>query len=81
MADVRDYTVGCICALPVPEGLALRQFFDEVHDPPRIPAAHVSSPNRPLYATGTMGSHKVVIGHLPEGSYGIASATTVIDGM
>jgi hypothetical protein len=79
MANARDYTIGCICALPVPEGIALRQFFDEQHDPPRIPAAKFSL-NRPVYAAGIMAGHNVVIGHLSEGSYGIVSAKNVIDG-
>jgi len=81
MADARDYTIGCICALPEPEGVALRAFLDEKHDPPEIPAAYASSSNRPIYVTGTMGRHKVAIATLPEGSYGIASATSVIDGL
>jgi hypothetical protein len=80
MPDIKDYTVGCICALPTPEGVALRLFLDEEHDPPEISAAHVSSSNRPIYVTGTMGNHKVAIATLPEGSYGVASATSVIDG-
>ncbi|KAF2687094.1 purine and uridine phosphorylase [Lentithecium fluviatile CBS 122367] len=81
MVDVHDYTVGCICALPTPEGVALRLFLDKEDDPLKIPAANPSSISRPTYITGTMGNHKVAIATLPEGSYGIASATSVIEDM
>jgi nucleoside phosphorylase len=66
-----DYTVGCICALPL-EMAAVKVMLDEVHeDLPVLPHDHNA------YALGRIGKHDVVIACLPIGEYGIASATTV----
>jgi hypothetical protein len=79
MPDVWDYTIGCI-TLPAPEGVALRLFLDEEHNPPILSPVNRLSTNRPLYVTGTIGSHKVVIGALPEGSQGMVPASNVLNG-
>ncbi|KAI8648411.1 hypothetical protein NCS56_01525800 [Fusarium sp. Ph1] len=72
MLDARDYTIGWICALPT-ENLAARIFLDEEHGQPEW-----RSPNDTnSYLLGTMGRHNVVIGVLPRGEYGTASAAGV----
>jgi nucleoside phosphorylase len=70
MANVKDYTIGCICAI-VDEAVALRSFFDETQVCPKTKTGKT-------YTTGTIGSHKVVIARLPLGSYGTSDATSVI---
>jgi nucleoside phosphorylase len=70
MADVEDYTIGCICAI-VDEAVALRSFFDDSQVCPKTKSGKT-------YTTGTIGNHKVVVARLPLGSYGISDATSVI---
>ncbi|KAB8231567.1 Pfs, NB-ARC and TPR domain protein [Aspergillus alliaceus] len=66
-----DYTVGWICALPL-EMAAARAMLDEIHDDlPVQPNDHNA------YILGRIKKHNVVIACLPNGEYGIASATTV----
>ncbi|KAM5363841.1 hypothetical protein ACJZ2D_011817 [Fusarium nematophilum] len=72
MLDARDYTIGWICALQT-ENLAAKIFLDEEHGQPKW-----RSPNDTnSYLLGTMGRHNVVIGVLPMGEYGTASAAGV----
>ena len=66
-----DYTVGWICALPL-EMAAAQILLDEVHeDLPVQPNDHNA------YTLGSIGRHNVVIACLPDGQYGITSATAV----
>jgi hypothetical protein len=80
MASVEDYTIGCICALPL-EAVALRAFLDEEHDCPDIPSTHAATQDRNVYTTGAIGGHKIVVGTLPFGRYGVSQATGVIENM
>jgi nucleoside phosphorylase len=66
-----DYTVAWICALPV-EMAAARLMVDEIHDDLPVP-----SYDQNVYTLGRIGNHGVVIACLPNGEYGIASATAV----
>lgn len=71
-----DYTVGWICALSI-EYVAAQVFFDEEHQAPEC--VHPSDDNN--YALGRIGRHNVVIAVLPNGEYGISSATGVAKNM
>ncbi|KAH0365372.1 purine and uridine phosphorylase, partial [Aureobasidium melanogenum] len=76
MSDPQQYTVGWICAIPT-EYTAARQFLDEEHDRP----AHVSGHDSNDYTLGKMAGHNVVIAVLPDGEYGVSSATAVAKDM
>ncbi|KAG9990133.1 purine and uridine phosphorylase, partial [Aureobasidium melanogenum] len=76
MSDPQQYTVGWICAIPT-EYTAARQFLDEEHDRP----AHVSAHDSNDYTLGKMAGHNVVIAVLPDGEYGVSSATAVAKDM
>ncbi|CAG8920101.1 unnamed protein product [Penicillium salamii] len=68
------YTIGIICALPI-ELKAVRMLFDESHKrqaPPTDPNA---------YVFGCMSDNFVVATCLPNGEYGIGSATDVASNM
>lgn len=66
-----DYTVGWICALPVPEWQASRLLLDEEHDDvPLTNAQH-------QYVFGKMNGHNVVMGCLPDSQMGIGPAASV----
>jgi nucleoside phosphorylase len=80
MASVEDYTIGCICALPI-EAVALRAFLDEEHNCPEIPSTHAATQDQNIYTTGAIGGHKIVVGSLPLGRYGVSQATGVIENM
>jgi nucleoside phosphorylase len=66
-----DYTVGWISALPL-EMAAAKVMLDEVHQ-----GLPVQSNDHNAYILGSIGKHNVVIACLPNGEYGIASATAV----
>ncbi|RJE24220.1 NACHT domain protein [Aspergillus sclerotialis] len=70
MVDNNSYTVGWICALPV-ERVAAEAFLDETHDGPESMSAQDNS----IYTLGRIGRHNVVINVLPDGEYGVSSAT------
>ncbi|KAF9891521.1 hypothetical protein FE257_003988 [Aspergillus nanangensis] len=70
-----DYTVGWICALST-EYVAAQVFLDERHS---IPDKHNHDNND--YTLGGIGRHLVVIAVLPEGRYGLSSATSVAKSM
>ncbi|KAK5128141.1 hypothetical protein LTR08_004177 [Meristemomyces frigidus] len=71
-----DYTVGWICALPVPEWKASRTLLDEVHkDLPLGAAAKLQ------YVYGTMNAHNVVMGCLPDSQTGVGAAAAVASEM
>lgn len=76
MSDPQQYTVGWICALST-EYTAARQFLDEEHDRPDHVSAHDSND----YTLGKMAGHNVVIAVLPDGEYGVSSATAVAKDM
>lgn len=71
-----DYTVGWICAIH-PEVLAARVCLDEIHGTPD----YIAPKNVTNFTLGRIGKHNVVIACLPEGDYGIASATGVVKDM
>jgi nucleoside phosphorylase len=76
MSDPQQYTVGWICAITT-EHTAARQFLDEEHDRPD----HVSANDNNDYTLGKMSGHNVVIAVLPDGEYGLSSATAVAKDM
>lgn len=72
MSDPKEYTVGWICAIST-EYTAAQAFLDEKHQAPEP----LSAADNNDYTCGKIGKHKVVIAVLPDGEYGISSATTV----
>ncbi|KAG9691124.1 purine and uridine phosphorylase, partial [Aureobasidium melanogenum] len=76
MSDPQQYTVGWICAIST-EYTAARQFLDEEHDRPD----HVSANDSNAYTLGKMAGHNIVIAVLPDGEYGVSSATAVAKDM
>lgn len=69
--DVRKYTIGWLCALPV-ELAASRLVLDQIH------TGRWTDPAEGMqYTLGTIGSHNVVIGCLPAGETGIGAAATI----
>lgn len=77
MSDPRNYTVGWICAIQT-EYVAAQLFLDEKHDRPD----NLLSPgDNNHYTLGRMGKHNVAIATLPNGVYGISSATAVVKDM
>ncbi|PTB44010.1 hypothetical protein M441DRAFT_132120 [Trichoderma asperellum CBS 433.97] len=76
MPEPKDYTVGWICAIRT-EYVAARQFLDVEHTEPPI----VSPNDNNAYTLGEIGGHNVVIAVLPDGEYGISSATSVAKDM
>ena len=71
-----DYTVGWICAIAT-EHVAAQVFLDEKHDRPE----HVHLHDYNDYTLGRIGRHNIVIAVLPDGEYGISSATMVATDM
>ncbi|KAK1248600.1 hypothetical protein MKX08_006820, partial [Trichoderma sp. CBMAI-0020] len=71
-----DYTVGWICALQI-EYVAAQIFLDEMHQAPE----HVHPHDDNCYVLGRIGRHNIVIAVLPNGEYGISSATGVAKNM
>ncbi|KXJ86460.1 hypothetical protein Micbo1qcDRAFT_219483 [Microdochium bolleyi] len=76
MADPRKYTVGWICALSL-EFDAAQALLDEEHD--EIPPVAQRDDNS--YALGSIGKHNIVLAVLPDGEYGLTSATAVARNM
>lgn len=72
MSDPKRYTVGWICAIST-EYVAAQAFLDAKHEGP----VHVSPNDNNVYTLGEVGKHYVVIAVLPDGEYGISSATSV----
>ena len=72
MSDPENYTIGWICALST-EYVAAQEHLDEEHEAPSFVAANDDND----YTLGRIGRHNVVIAVLPEGQYGISSATGV----
>ncbi|KAK6536091.1 hypothetical protein TWF281_000337 [Arthrobotrys megalospora] len=71
-----SYTVGWVCAVQT-EYVAARCFLDEEHGKPEC--LHINDNNH--YTVGKIGGHNVVIAVLPNGEYGISSATAVVKDM
>lgn len=69
--DVRKYTIGWLCALPV-ELAASRLILDQIHT-----GRWADPADGMQYTLGTIGSHNVVIGCLPAGEKGIGAAATI----
>ncbi|KAF7712366.1 Nucleoside phosphorylase and ankyrin repeat domain-containing protein [Penicillium ucsense] len=67
----QDYTVACICALPL-EMAAVAAMLDERHE--SLPA---KSSDTNSYILGRIGHHCVAIACLPAGVYGTTAATNV----
>lgn len=66
------YTVGWVCALPVPEWQASRLLFDEEHEDAAL------GPNVSYqYAFGQINGHNVVMGCLPDEQPGVGMAASV----
>lgn len=78
MSDPRHYTVGWLCAIPT-ESVAATLFLDKRHD--RLDEAFVNPSDSNSYTLGEMIGHKVVIAVLPDGEYGLSSATAVLKDM
>ncbi|KAJ5909045.1 hypothetical protein N7495_001727 [Penicillium taxi] len=76
MSDPKDYTVGWICAITA-EFTAEQNFLDEKQQVPE----GLATADHNAYAVGLIGKHKVVIAVLPDGEYGISSATGVAKDM
>ncbi|KAI9781623.1 MAG: hypothetical protein M1839_005840 [Geoglossum umbratile] len=76
MSKPRDYTVGWICAITT-EYVAARAFLDEEHKGPEYVSLHDDN----NYTLGKIGEHNTVIAVLPDGEYGISSATGVAKDM
>jgi nucleoside phosphorylase len=76
MSKPTDYTVGWICAIST-EYVAAQAFLDEKHEGPE----YVSPNDNNDYTLGRVGKHNVVIAVLPQGEYGISSATGVAKDM
>ncbi|KAM0228306.1 hypothetical protein ACHAPO_010850 [Fusarium lateritium] len=72
MSNPLDYTIGWICAIKT-EYVAAQAFLDEKYSVPEF----ISRSDENTYTLGRMGSHNVVIVVLPQGKYGLCSATTV----
>ncbi|KAN0085099.1 purine and uridine phosphorylase [Elaphomyces granulatus] len=72
MPNLKDYTVGWICAIDT-EYVAAQAFLDKEHDQPDELSPHDNND----YTLGEIGGHKVVIAVLPDGEYGTSSATSV----
>ena len=71
-----DYTVGWICAMHT-EYVAAQVFLDEKHSRPE----YVHPRDNNDYILGKIGPHNVVIAVLPNGEYGVSSATRVATDM
>ncbi|QYS95878.1 ANK_REP_REGION domain-containing protein [Trichoderma simmonsii] len=71
-----DYIIGWICALST-EYVAAQVSLDERHEGPE----YVSPNDHNNYTLGSIGCRNVVIAVLPQGEYGISSATGVAKDM
>ncbi|PON28465.1 hypothetical protein TGAM01_v202959 [Trichoderma gamsii] len=72
MSNPKAYTIGWICAITT-EYVAAQAFLDEKHEGPEC----VSSSDNNDYTLGRIGKHNIAIAVLPDGEYGITSATGV----
>lgn len=70
-----DYTIGWICALPVPEWQASRLLFDAKHEDLVLPGSNFQ------YVYGEINRHNVVMGCLPSSQMGEGAAAAVASEM
>ncbi|KAI4751294.1 hypothetical protein E4T51_15460 [Aureobasidium sp. EXF-12344] len=77
MPDPKQYTVGWICAIST-ESVAACLFLDQEHEGR---PDHLSANDSNDYTLGEMSGHNVVIAVMPDGEYGLTSATGVITNM
>ena len=71
MSNLKDYTIGWICAIKT-EYVAAQVFLDEEHERSETPPNDNNN-----YTLGKMGKHNVVITVLPSDKYGIFTAAIV----
>src|SRR4051812_340762 len=76
MSNQGNYTIGWICAIST-ELIAAQAFLDEKYEGPE----HLPPNDDNDYTLGRIGKHNVVIAVLPDGEYGIASASSVAKDM
>ncbi len=76
MSAPKVYTIGWICAVTT-EYLAAQEFLDEEYGRPE----YVSPSDNNDYTLGKVGRHYIVIAVLPQGRYGLSSATSVAKDM
>jgi len=74
--SIEDYTIGWICALQEEYEAACRMLDDE-YDGPDVNEANDNN----TYVFGCIGGHRVVIGCMPTGRYGLSFATSVAKDM
>ncbi|KAE8408529.1 nucleoside phosphorylase domain-containing protein [Aspergillus pseudonomiae] len=74
----REFTVGWVCAL-FKEYIAALEILDETYDD--TTKSSLTSDSRSYYTRGRIGGHKIVIGCLPIGRYGLVSTATVAEDM
>jgi nucleoside phosphorylase len=67
-----DYKVGWICAVQIEHVIVLEILDEEFQAPLDIPARDDN-----LYSFGRIADHNIVVGCLPQGKYGTASAASV----
>ncbi|KNG88551.1 hypothetical protein ANOM_002714 [Aspergillus nomiae NRRL 13137] len=73
-----EFTIGWVCAL-LKEYIAAREVLDEVYDEKTGFLRAEDGAN--YYTRGRVGPHKVVIGCLPAGKYGLVSTSGVAEDM
>ena len=76
---IEDYTVGWICAVETERVVACELLDEEYarHDEPQIDGLRDSN----VYTFGRIHEHHIVVAGLPQGRYGISSATRVAERM
>ena len=72
--SARSFTISWVCALQEEYDAACRMLDDEIED---VEDNNTVSNDDNAYVFGTIGGHHVVIGCLPQGRYGVASAAKV----
>ncbi|KAE8367523.1 nucleoside phosphorylase domain-containing protein [Aspergillus caelatus] len=73
-----EFTIGWVCAL-LKEYIAAREILDEIYDERNGFLRAEDGAN--YYTRGRVGPHKVVIGCLPAGKYGLVSTSGVAEDM
>ncbi|KAE8163345.1 nucleoside phosphorylase domain-containing protein [Aspergillus tamarii] len=76
--DDGEFTVGWVCAL-FKEYIAALEILDETYDD--TTKSSLTSDGRSYYTRGRIGGHKIVVGCLPIGRYGLVSTSTVAEDM
>lgn len=72
---LQDYTVGWLCALPIPELTAARMMLEHDHEPPVLDNRYDDN----QYYFGDIYKHNVVIASMPPSMPGLASAQKLIE--